>query len=225
MTLDRVISRSPSSEISQVPVCKINLVLVLRPLLLLSTFHHSPTHSQPNVYGFWTRILSKPLTTIEKMQMGWYWSLFCCRHLSASHARWKHPHHRDLWKLKWNNLTKLKAYEKFEVPIWFKLQQGSEVPSSNHQVKDEFLWLHVKGWYLHKETNLLNYCTWILHSTYSKCNQLLSFPLEQLLSNTWIFSYAQLHFPDLAQATSQLDIFQYFHLEDAVQCYLSVILP
>lgn len=81
----------------------------------------------------------------------------------------------------------------FEVPTWSELQQGSEVLYSNNEVKDEFLWLCMKGWDLHEETNLLNYCIWIIHSTYSECNQLLTFHSEQLLSNTSICSYTQLH--------------------------------
>lgn len=65
-----------------------------------------------------------------------------------------------------------------------ELQQGSVGPCSQSHVKDEFLWLCEKGWDLRKETNPLNCCPEIPHSTYSKCNQLLAFLSEQLLSNT-----------------------------------------
>lgn len=52
---DRVIEWSSNSEISQIPVCKINLIMVLRPSLPLSTL--PPSCTQPtSVYGFWTRI-------------------------------------------------------------------------------------------------------------------------------------------------------------------------
>lgn len=96
----------------------------------------------------------------------------------------------------WNkimNWESSKPMKISEIPTSSELQQGSVGPYSHSHVKDEFLWLYEEGWDLHKETNLLNCCSEILPSTYSKYNQLLAGHSEQLVSNTWICSYIQPH--------------------------------
>lgn len=59
---DRVIEWF-NSEISEVPACKINLISVLQPLLLLNTLHHSRPQSLPNASGL--RICAEVTNNLE----------------------------------------------------------------------------------------------------------------------------------------------------------------
>lgn len=48
-----------NSEISQVAACKINLISVLQPLLLLNTLHRPCAQSLLNTSGLWARICAE----------------------------------------------------------------------------------------------------------------------------------------------------------------------